>query len=127
LADFNADQRVTALINHVQQVFLAHKAKHNVMLPFGDDFTFQNARQSFEHVETIIELCNKYNTLNLKFIMSTPQTYVDALKKETVMWPVKKDDFYPYSVIRNNYWSGYYTSRPAFKKQVKVGSALLHA
>jgi hypothetical protein len=78
-------------------------------------------------VETIIELCNKYNTLNLKFIMSTPQTFVDALKKENVMWPVKKDDFYPYSVVRNNYWSGFFTSRPAFKKQVKVGSALLHA
>ena len=43
--------------------------------------------------------------------MSTPQTFIDALKQENIRWPVKTDDFYPYSKDRNSYWSGFFTSR----------------
>ena len=55
--------------------------------------------------------------------MSTPQTFIDALKSENVNWPVKTNDFFPYSANKNSYWSGFFTSRPAFKKQVKDANA----
>ena len=59
----------------------------------------------------------------MRFTQSTPQTYVNALKKEQVEWPVKQDDFFPYSSDPHWYWSGFYSSRPAFKKQVRDASA----
>ena len=34
---------------------------------------------------------------------------------------------FPYSDEKNEFWSGFYSSRPNSKKQVKDGSANLHA
>jgi hypothetical protein len=50
--------------------------------------------------------------------MSTPSEYIKALKEEDVKWPVKVGgDFFPYgSDEKNNFWSGYFSSRPALKK-----------
>lgn len=61
--------------------------------------------------------------------MSTPSEYIAALKKEDLKWPIKDGgDFFPYgSDSLNNYWSGYFTSRPDFKKNIKDASAALHA
>ena len=62
--------------------------------------------------------------------MSTPSEYLDALKKENIKWPVKDGgDFFPYGSEgeKHNYWSGYFSSRPNFKKHVKDASAGLHA
>jgi hypothetical protein len=54
----------------------------------------------------------------MNFFLSTPGRYVDALKKERhVKWPLVKDrDFFPYAESHLMYWTGYYSSRPGFKK-----------
>lgn len=66
--------------------------------------------------------------------MSTPGKYVDALKKENVKWPIKYGDFMNYFEEEDPskkqpypFWSGYFTSRPSFKKQIKDASALAAA
>lgn len=59
--------------------------------------------------------------------MSTPSTYIGALKKEKITWPVKYDDAFPYASGTNDFWVGYFSSRPGLKKQVKDASALLNA
>ena len=64
----------------------------------------------------------------MTFKMSTPKRYVDALKKENTAWPVWHGDFLQYfEKIGDGFWSGFYTSRPAFKKQIKDSSALYQA
>jgi alpha-mannosidase len=62
--------------------------------------------------------------------MSTPGRYVEALKAENVTWPVYYDDFLNYYENKGKneqsdfeFWSGYYTSRPGFKKQIKDASS----
>ena len=42
-------------------------------------------------------------------------------------WPTKYDDFFPYSSDPHWFWSGFYSSRPGFKKQVKDSSSAFHA
>ena len=58
--------------------------------------------------------------------MSTPSRFTDALKAEQVKWPVFEGDLFPY-VINNQYWTGYFSSRPAFKKQAKDASAFFNS
>ena len=81
----------------------------------------------FQNIERIIEYINKHNKANMTLVMSTPQTYINALKAENITWPVKYDDMFPYAHTSNDYWTGYFSSRPAAKKQVKDASSLFSA
>lgn len=63
----------------------------------------------------------------MTFVMSTPSRFTDALKKENVKWPVKQDDIFPYLDKDTMFWTGYYSSRPALKKQAKDSSAFFNA
>lgn len=43
-------------------------------------------------------------------------------------WQKKKDDFFPYgSTYYYEYWTGYYSSRPALKRMVRQGSNMLQS
>lgn len=58
---------------------------------------------------------------------STVEKYVNAVQKENQTWPVYYNDFFPFAEDSQEYWSGPFSSRGAFKKQVKDYSSLLHA
>jgi len=40
---------------------------------------------------------------------------------------MKYDDFFPYADFPHAFWTGYFTSRPAFKGYVRQMSSLLHS
>ena len=40
-------------------------------------------------------------------------------------WPEKLDDFFPYASDPHAYWTGYFTSRPAFKGMIRYGNNIL--
>jgi len=52
---------------------------------------------------------------------------LDALKKQNLSYPVKTADMFPYGDTPYDYWTGYFTSRPNSKLQVRTGQANLHA
>ena len=61
---------------------------------------------------------------------STPSLYTDQKKKDkSVKWEVRgsRDDIFPLADNSHNYWSGYFTSRPALKRQVRFATNLLMA
>lgn len=86
-----------------------------------------NAADNYNELEKAITWCNKYNTQNMKFVQSTPTTYINALKTENLEYPVRTQDGFPYSQDVGIYWSGFYTSRPTFKKEIKTVSSLAGA
>ena len=43
--------------------------------------------------------------------------YIKALNRQGLSYPIKTDDFFPYK--EDGYWTGYFTSRPAFKGFVR--------
>ncbi|KAK9044976.1 hypothetical protein V6N11_058866 [Hibiscus sabdariffa] len=55
-------------------------------------------------------------------LYSTPSIYTDAKYATNEVWPLKTDDFFPYSDHINAYWTGYFTSRPALKGYVRTMS-----
>jgi len=79
-------------------------------------------------MDALIDYCNQNQKSNMTFTYSTPSKYIEALKNENVTWPViKNHDFLPYSFQHNTYWSGFFTSRPGLKKQIKDYSNMFHS
>jgi alpha-mannosidase len=46
-------------------------------------------------------------------------------KKANVVFEVRQDDIFPLADDKHNYWSGYFTSRPALKRQVRFATNFL--
>lgn len=65
---------------------------------------------------------------------STPiaqsQSDSDQNKSESVKsegFTIRRDDSFPYAQRKNEYWSGFYTSRPQLKKLLRTTSAHFHS
>jgi alpha-mannosidase len=126
--DYNVDAWVDKIIQAAQDQAVFTKTEHQ-MWPCGSDFEYQNADHWYRNLDKLIHYVNKNGTINLLY--STPTVYVDAKHKETVKkdmkWEVRTDDIFPLGDNDHNYWSGYFTSRPALKKQVRVATNFLGA
>lgn len=57
----------------------------------------------------------------------TAPTASKATAPDKIEWPVKTDDFFPYSDCPHCFWTGYFTSRAAFKRFERVASSFLLA
>jgi alpha-mannosidase len=53
-------------------------------------------------------------------LYSTPSIYTDAKHASNESWPLKYDDYFPYADAKNAYWTGYFTSRPTFKRYIRM-------
>lgn len=99
------------------------------MVPMGCDYTYQNAAYNFHNMNALMKFVEKeYTDLNLKFRYSTPTEYTKAVLQENDEIPIYSSDLFPYTDgAGNEVWTGFYSSRPAYKKAIKHGSALFHA
>eukprot|EP01052_Picozoa_sp_SAG31_P068375 SAG31_NODE_27185_length_430_cov_0.764350_1_plen_142_part_11 len=113
---------------------LANKTKlEHQMWPCGSDFQYQNADHWYHNLDKIIHYVN-YNASKggpVVAFYSTPSQYVDAkfaaTKKSNVKWEVRHDDIFPLGDNAHAYWSGYFTSRPSLKRQVRFASNFLNS
>ena len=77
----------------------------------------------------------QYDRINIFY--STPEYYTKMKHKQTIKakeaaaakpkWSIKRDDFFPYSDCAHCFWTGYFTSRTAFKRFERVCSSFLLA
>jgi hypothetical protein len=126
LDTFNAKEKTATLQKYLNEM-AGNYLGNQMLVPFGCDFSFANAKMNFENMDRLIKYFNKHNTANITLFYSTPGAYIDSLNKQNLTWPVKYDDMFPYSDNPQDYWSGYFSSRQAAKKQVRDGQASLHA
>lgn len=126
LDTFNAKNKTMVFQKYLNEMAGDYLGNH-MLVPFGCDFTYANARMNFEQMDRLIAYFNEHNTANITLMYSTPGTYLDALHSQNLTWPVKYDDMFPYSDNPQDYWAGYFTSRQAAKKQVRDGQANIHA
>eukprot|EP00732_Lithocolla_globosa_P001614 Lithocolla_globosa_v1_NODE_831_length_3216_cov_37.534641.p2 type:complete len:179 gc:universal NODE_831_length_3216_cov_37.534641:489-1025(+) len=68
---------------------------NNILIPFGCDFTYQNANQMFKNMDKLIEAVNHYTDLQANVRYSTLSDYA-AHVKELMNFPTHQEDFFPY-------------------------------
>ncbi|TYH29199.1 hypothetical protein ES288_A02G204700v1 [Gossypium darwinii] len=116
LFDYNVDQRVNDFINAAMIQANVTRTNH-ILWTMGDDFQYQYAETWFRQMDKFIHYVNKDGRVNALY--STPSIYTDAKNAANETWPLKTDDYFPYADSQNAYWTGYFTSRPAFKRFVR--------
>jgi len=125
--DFNADRRAIEFLAHVElhrRVYVGS----NIPITMGDDFRFQAAHYSFSNIDRLIKAVNsrqETHNSNINLLYSTPSCYLKALNNESLQWPTKQDDFFPYASDPNSFWAGFYTSRPTLKYYERLGNNFL--
>ncbi|KAK7307474.1 hypothetical protein VNO77_40576 [Canavalia gladiata] len=117
LFDYNVEQRVKDFINAAITQANVTRTNH-IMWTMGDDFHYQYAESWFKQMDKLIHYVNKDGRVHALY--STPSIYTDAKYAANQAWPLKTDDYFPYADGPNAYWTGYFTSRPAFKRYVRI-------
>ena len=56
-----------------------------------------------------------------------PAQPAQSSKAASAKWEVRHDDIFPLGDAPHNYWSGYFTSRPSLKRQVRFASNFLNS
>ena len=82
----------------------------------------------FNSLQKIFDYVNSHPELNAELSFGTLQDYFDGVRKESKAMARTDDglfkslsgDFFTYSDREDNYWSGYYTSRPFYKNMDRV-------
>ncbi|KAH3763973.1 lysosomal alpha-mannosidase [Pelomyxa schiedti] len=99
----------------------------NILAPMGNDFEWQNAEPDFVGLDELISFFEDHSEYGINLFYSTPATVGNTLLSASESLSLKTDDFFPYSDTFNDYWTGYFTSHPAFKRYVRTSSALFHS
>jgi len=126
--DYNLDRRVDGAIKAALQQAAGTAgdiATMNIMWNMGSDFQHEASEEWMTNLDKLIDGINAMSNGTVKAMYSTPSIYLKAKNAEPVQWSVKTDDFFPYADGRDNYWTGYFTSRPALKRYVRVASNFL--
>ena len=122
LEGYNVDYWVD-LFNELVDYQAERTHGNNVMWTMGSDFQHENSEEYFKEIDKLIKYANANGTHNVNY--STPSRYVAAKNAEDLTWTTKTDDYFPYSDSAHSFWTGYFTSRPALKRYVRIGSAFL--
>ncbi|ETV68894.1 hypothetical protein H257_15245 [Aphanomyces astaci] len=125
LHDYNVCDRVKSFVELSLQRAKYTKGNH-IFWPMGEDFKFQNAVKWFKNLDKLIHYTNQEGRVNVFY--STLGNYTDVkLQDKSLQWTTKTDDFFPYADRANGYWNGYFTSRPALKRYIRVANSALQA
>ncbi|KAF5399826.1 Lysosomal alpha-mannosidase [Paragonimus heterotremus] len=105
---------------------------NHILVPMGCDFAYVDAATNFKIMNNLIDRINglQLGSHRLNAFYSTPACYTQAVNRyfhAHDKLSTRTGDFFPYADQKHNYWSGFYTSRPALKSFVRQQSNLLTA
>lgn len=77
----------------------------NVLVPFGDDFKFQNPEVQFQNMDLLMEYINaNTDKFGIHMRYGTVGQYIDAVKATKTEWPLYEGDFFPYAFAPDGMW-----------------------
>jgi alpha-mannosidase II len=122
ITDNNIKERATTLLN--QYRLKSDNFRHNnVLIPLGDDFKYKTidmTREIFTSYQRLFDYMNSHPEMEVNIKFATLSEYFDAVHassetSEEVAFPVYYGDFFTYNDRDQDYWSGYFTTRPFVK------------
>jgi lysosomal alpha-mannosidase len=122
--NYDPQTLINNLKDYVENQRLPTQPHKHVLFMMGDDFQYENAEQNFRNMDNGIKLVR--NMTNYRIFYSTPACYTKAVLAAGVNWTNKTADFFPYGSDSNAYWTGYFTSKPAFKGLIRQSSNILN-
>jgi lysosomal alpha-mannosidase len=128
LTESNQDYKVNAFIKYTENQASFYKT-NNLIMTMGADFQYSNAFMWFDNLDRLITFVNRRqsNGSKINVFYSTTACFLYSLNKANTTWPLKGDDFFPYTEEKYKFWTGYFTSRPGLKINVKKSRLVLNA
>jgi len=117
LKTFNYKERIEEIYEWVTHMKDHYRTK-NLLVPLGGDFFYKNAHKIFINTDRLIKYFNE-EYKDFELIYSTPSQYLKAVHAAKVKMPVKYGDQLPYSEKAFSYWTGFYSSRPVSKGNIR--------
>ncbi|KAM9769135.1 lysosomal alpha-mannosidase [Menidia menidia] len=126
LEDYNVDDVVQRFLLIANSQARVYKTNH-IIMTMGSDFQYENANLWYKNLDKLIHYVNarQANGSNVNVLYSTPSCYLQELHRANLTWPMKTDDFFPYADDAHDFWTGYFTSRPALKRYERISNSNL--
>uniref|UniRef100_A0A8C3JTX6 Alpha-mannosidase n=1 Tax=Calidris pygmaea TaxID=425635 RepID=A0A8C3JTX6_9CHAR len=122
----NVDNIVSSFLHIALSQAERYRTNH-IIMTMGSDFHYENANLWFKNMDKLITHVNarQANGSRVHVLYSTPSCYLWELHQANLSWSLKTDDFFPYSDGPHQFWTGYFTSRPAFKRYERLSNNFL--
>lgn len=112
---------------------------NTILVPIGDDFRFDKELEWDQHYgnfSILMKYMNGRKDWNIKVKWGTLKDYFQLTKQEQLEktyagkdtdFPLLSGDFFPYSDRNNDYWTGYYSTRPFDKRFQREVQGMIQA